>query len=57
MHALTLHPHWAHSVAWLKKTIENRARPIPRALVGERIAIHAGAEPPRKLSQATEWAQ
>lgn len=43
MRALTCYPHWAHAICWLGKPIENRGRPIPRALVGERIAIHAGA--------------
>ena len=50
MRALTLKPHWAHSVAFLGKRIENRAKPIPPALLGERIAIHAGASLP------TGWA-
>lgn len=44
--AVTLHPHWAHAVAWLGKRIENRNRPIPPALVGQRVAIHAGATLP-----------
>lgn len=43
MRALTLRPHWAHAVAHLGKRIENRTRPIPPALVGQRVAIHAGA--------------
>lgn len=43
MRALTCYPHWAHSIAWLGKRIENRTRPIPAALVGQRVAIHAGA--------------
>lgn len=47
MRALTLKPHWAHAVAWLWKRIENRSRPIPAKLVGERVAIHAGASLPR----------
>lgn len=42
MRALTLYPHWAHAVCWHGKRIENRARPIPRGLVGQRIALHAG---------------
>lgn len=47
MRALTLKPHWAHAVAWLGKRIENRSRPIPEKLVGQRVAIHAGAALPR----------
>lgn len=46
MRALTLQPQWAHAVAHLGKRVENRSRAIPRALVGERIAIHAGATLP-----------
>jgi hypothetical protein len=47
MRALTLRPHWAHAVAHMGKRIENRSRPIPKALVGCRVAIHAGATLPR----------
>lgn len=47
MRALTLKPHWAHAVAHLGKRCENRSRPIPPALIGQRIAIHAGAMLPR----------
>ena len=43
MRALTLKPWWAHAVAFLDKDIENRAKPPPEALIGKRIAIHAGA--------------
>lgn len=43
MRALTLKPWWAHAVAHLGKDIENRAKPPPKALIGKRIAIHAGA--------------
>lgn len=41
--AYTLKPHWAHAIAHLGKRCENRTRPIPRGLVGKRVAIHAGA--------------
>jgi hypothetical protein len=47
MRALTLRPHWAHAVAHMGKRIENRSRPIPKALVGHRVAIHAGATLPK----------
>lgn len=46
MRALTIKPHFAHAIAFLAKRIENRAKPIPPALLGERIAIHAGASLP-----------
>lgn len=58
MRALTLRPHWAHAVAHLGKRVENRTRPIPEALVGQRVAIHAGAVLPkgwyRELLGATD---
>lgn len=41
--AYTLKPHWAHAIAHLGKRCENRTRPIPKGLVGKRVAIHAGA--------------
>jgi hypothetical protein len=41
--AYTLKPHWAHAIAHLGKRCENRNTPIPKGLVGTRIAIHAGA--------------
>lgn len=47
MRALTLRPHWAHAVAHLGKRIENRTQPIPLALLGCRIAIHAGGALPK----------
>jgi len=42
MRALTLKPQWAHAICWHTKRVENRSRPIPAALIGTRIAIHAG---------------
>ena len=42
MKALTLHQPWASLIADGRKTIETRAWSLKRALVGERIAIHAG---------------
>lgn len=47
MRALTLKPHWAYAVAHMGKRIENRSRPIPEALIGHRVAIHAGATLPK----------
>ena len=43
MKALTLHPEWAHAIAHLGKRTENRTWRPPEALIGQRIAIHAGA--------------
>lgn len=44
MRALTLKPHWAYSVCFLGKRIENRGKPFPERLLGQRFAIHSGAE-------------
>ena len=43
MKAITLWPEWAHAVAHLGKRIENRPWRAPEAVIGQRIAIHAGA--------------
>jgi hypothetical protein len=43
MKSLTLHPEWAHAVAHLGKRIENRSWKPPASIIGEHIAIHAGA--------------
>ena len=43
LRALTLWPEWAWAVCHLGKNVENRSWPIPRGMVGETIAIHAGA--------------
>lgn len=45
MKALTLTCPWAHAIAHWGKNIENRTWQPPRALFGERIAIHAGKSP------------
>lgn len=42
MKALTLHASWAYAVRSLGKRIENRTWSPPAALIGQRIAIHAG---------------
>ena len=42
MKAITLHQPWASLVAEGIKTIETRSWCPPRALIGERLAIHAG---------------
>lgn len=43
MRALTLHAGWAWAICHLGKRIENRPWKIPASMIGERIAIHAGA--------------
>ena len=40
--ALTLHQPWATLIALGIKTIETRSWPPPRAVIGRRLAIHAG---------------
>lgn len=42
MRGLTLHRPVAAAHAWLSKDIENRSWPPPAAIVGSRIALHAG---------------
>ena len=42
MKALTLHQPWAAMIADGRKRYETRSWPPPRALIGQRIAIHAG---------------
>jgi activating signal cointegrator 1 len=46
MRALTVWQPWAACIAWLGKPVENRCWPLPPALAGQRIAIHAA----KKLS-------
>lgn len=48
MKALTLWQPWASLIAIGAKPFEFRRWPAPRALWGQRIAIHAGARPVRK---------
>jgi len=47
---LTLHPEWAYAFWKLGKDGENRPRPLPPHLIGESIAIHAGASKVLNLS-------
>jgi hypothetical protein len=42
-HALTLWPEWNWAIDNLDKLVENRGWPLPPAMQGKRIAIHAGA--------------
>ena len=51
MRALTLHQPWAQLMAWGLKNIETRSWAVPRNLIGQRIAIHAGKREPRP----TDW--
>ena len=49
MKAITLHQPFASLIANGTKTIETRSWAPPKALIGQRIAIHAGEESePRK---------
>jgi hypothetical protein len=43
MHAVTVWQPWATLIAEGLKPLEFRSRPLPSALVGTRIGIHAGA--------------
>lgn len=45
MKAITLHQPWASLIAEGHKTIETRSWAPPKALIGERIAIHAAQRP------------
>jgi len=40
MKALTIKQPWAYAIAMFGKTVENRSRKPPKALIGQRIAIH-----------------
>jgi len=46
LRALTLTPEWAWAVCALDKRVENRKWAPPAAIVGQRIAIHAGSKRP-----------
>jgi hypothetical protein len=52
MKALTLHACWAWAIAHAGKDIENRVWSPPKAMIGQRIAIHAGAKPGDHEGQA-----
>lgn len=43
LRAITLHPWWAFAVTHGTKRVEYRTRPLPKALVGVPVALHAGA--------------
>ena len=42
MRAFTVHQPWATAIAVLGKPIENRTWRLPRHVIGERVALHAG---------------
>ncbi len=42
MRALTIYASWAHAIVRHTKSVENREWEPPRAMLGQRIAIHAG---------------
>jgi hypothetical protein len=46
--ALTIWQPWASLIIALAKPYEFRSWPAPKSLIGQRIALHAGARPARK---------
>ena len=56
MRALTIRQPWAQAVALGLKRIETRGRPLPPALLGQRIAIHAGLAATRKEREQFDFA-
>ncbi len=44
MKALTLIQPWAWAICYAGKRVENRTWPLPNYMIGDRIAIHAGAK-------------
>ena len=55
MRALTIWQPWASLVAEGVKTIETRSWPVPAALVGQRIGIHAAARKPVPYGEVGDW--
>ncbi len=45
LRAITLHPWWAWDIMNGTKTIEYRSKPLPKSIVGQIVALHAGAAP------------
>lgn len=52
MLALTLHRPWSWAIFRAGKAVENRRWPLPPALLGKTVALHAG----RQFSRDTFWA-
>jgi hypothetical protein len=50
--ALTIHQPWAWAIVHESKRVENREWSPPREVIGEYIAIHAGAVPRTKKAHA-----
>lgn len=48
MKAITIYQPWASLIAILAKPYEFRGWPVPRNLIGQRIAVHAGARPVKR---------
>lgn len=42
MRAITVYPEWAWAICHLDKRVENRSRPLPKAMAGPLVALHAG---------------
>lgn len=40
--AITIKQPWAYAVAHGHKNVENRSKPPPKAVLNQRVAIHAG---------------
>jgi len=47
--ALTLWPEWAWAIESLDKRVENRTWPIPPAMIGATVYLHAGSEAPASV--------
>ena len=45
MKSLTIKQPWCNAIAYGTKRVENRSWPVPRGMVGETIALHAGKTP------------
>ena len=56
MRAITLHQPWASLIAVGAKTIETRSWKPPQSAIGERLAIHAGLQPPRGWDRLGDYA-
>ena len=56
LRAITLHPWWAWDVVHGGKRMEYRTRPIPGAMVGVPIALHAG-QPSKPFKKHGPWSK
>ena len=55
MKAITLWPEWAYAIQKLGKDGENRSWRLPKSLVGEWIAIHAGVRGVHAAVTSPRW--